>query len=105
VDAAGLIGEASQYRAGLMPVDMTKFNIGSTSALDFNNCRDLFRLYSSYGSINGPVSGGYYWGIFNIGHSTGWLIQIACGAYTDGTIRMYRRMFYSATAWTEWTRF
>ena len=77
----------------------------SGESLDFNNCKELGRLYCSYRSTNGPETGGYYWGVINIGYSKNWFVQIACGAYTDGTMRMYKRMFHSAKTWTAWESF
>ena len=105
VDAAGLIGSASQSETGLMPSCYAIYNEGVAQALDFNNLKDLGRLYCSYNSINGPVGGGYYWGIINIGWNPGYFIQIACGSYLDGQIRMYRRMFHTGKTWTSWTSF
>ena len=84
---------------------MTMVNVGGSTALDFNECRDLARLYSSYRSTNGPEAGGYYWGVFNIGHSSGWFVQIACGVFSDGKMRMYRRIYHSNTTWTAWSQF
>ena len=104
--AAGLIGEATPERAGLMPRSMSIVGQWGTTSLDFNDCKDLGRMYCSFGGRHTPTEGNYYWGIFNIGHSGGqWLVQIACGAYTDGVMRMYRRMFHSGTTWTPWSVF
>ena len=102
---ARLIGNASQSKSGLMPYNMFPFNKDTASGLDFNSCRDLWRLYCSYAGSNTPIEGAYYWGIFNIGFSGDWLVQIACGTYTDGRMRMYRRMFHSGSKWTSWTQF
>lgn len=102
---AGLIGEASQYKTGLMPSYLMPYGKNSGETLDFNDCKELGRLYSSYRSVNGPIAGAYYWGIFNIGYAGGWFVQIACASFTDGTMRMYRRMWHSNSTWTTWEKF
>ena len=101
---AGIIGEANNSKSGLMPSEYTIYSEGS-KALDFNTCKNIGRMYSSYGSINGPIGGAYYWGIFNIGYAGGWFVQIACASYTDGKMRMYRRIHYSNNSWTAWELF
>ena len=104
VSVAGIIGEANNSKSGLMPSEYTIYSEGS-KALDFNTCKNIGRMYSSYGSINGPIGGAYYWGIFNIGYAGGWFVQIACASYTDGKMRMYRRIHYSNNSWTAWELF
>ena len=101
---AGIIGEANNSKSGLMPSEYTIYSEGS-KALDFNTCKNIGRMYSSYGSINGPIGGAFYWGIFNIGYAGGWFVQIACASYTDGKMRMYRRIHYSNNSWTAWELF
>ena len=101
---AGLIGDASNTQSGLMPSNYTIYSEGAKS-LDFNTCKNIGRMYCSYGSINGPIGGAYYWGIFNIGYAGGWFVQIACASYTDGKMRMYRRIHYSNNSWTTWEQF
>lgn len=88
-----------------MPSSLMPYIPDSGESLDFNACKEIGRVYCSYDSTNGPIRGGYYWGFINIGYSKGWFVQIACGSFTDGTIRMYRRMFYSAKTWTNWEEF
>lgn len=102
---AGLIGEANQNKPGLMPSYLMPYGKDSGETLDFNNCKELGRLYSSYRSTNGPIAGAYYWGIFNIGYARGWFVQLACGSFTDGTMRMYRRIWHSNSTWTAWEKF
>lgn len=102
---AGIIGTANQNKNGLMPANLTPVGKDSGETLDFNACRDLGRLYCSYRSTNGPIAGAYYWGVFNIGYAGGWFVQIACGSFTDGIMRMYRRMWHSNTTWTSWEKF
>ena len=101
---AGIIGEANNSNTGLMPSNYTIYSEGA-KALDFNTCKNIGRMYCSYGSINGPIGGAYYWGIFNIGYAGGWFVQIACASYTDGKMRMYRRIHYSNNSWTTWEQF
>lgn len=84
---------------------MTIVNEGTLTALNFNNCTDLGRLYCSVNGVNPPVGGNYYWGIFNIGYSPHWFVQIACASYSDGAMRMFRRIFHSGETWTSWEKF
>ena len=86
-----------------MPRKKTTVGEDGLMSLNFNDCRDLGRLYCSYGGSNKPVDGNFYWGLFNIGYSTHWFIQIACGSYSDGSMRMFRRVFHSGNTWTSWT--
>ena len=88
-----------------MPSNLYPFNKDSASGLNFNSCRDLWRLYCSYGGTNNPLDGQYYWGFFNIGFSGDWFVQIACCMFSDGKMRMFRRMYHSGTTWTDWLSF
>ena len=105
VDVAGLIGEATISSAGLMPPNRVNYNQDTTLGLDFNMLRDIGRFYGSYGGKNTPTDGSYYWGFFNLGYSGDWFVQIAHRAYSDGNLKMYRRMFYNGNTWTAWSEF
>ena len=98
--AAGLMGEASQYKNGLMPASYCKYNSGG-QALNFNDCRELWRHYSSLSGTNAPSHG--YIGFFNVGYSSDWFVQIAFVVQNGGTYKIFRRCYHSGNAWTNWT--
>ena len=103
--AAGLIGVATNDKNGLMPASLTIANIHTGNPLNFNDCKDLWRLYCSFGGENAPITGNYYWGFFNVGFNSDWFTQIACASYADGALRMYRRTFHSGKVWGSWEHF
>ena len=85
---------------------MEKVNEGSATALDFNQCKSLFRLYCSYGSKNSPLGGGYYWGVFNVGWNDAYFIQFACMVFnsSSGRARIWVRPFFDGTTWGSWSQ-
>lgn len=93
---------ADQLGSGLMPSHYTVYNKGNATTLDFNNLKELSRLYCSYRSTNGPKAGGYYWGIFNIGWDSGHFVQFACGSFDSAFIAIYARAFCGNSVWTAW---
>ena len=100
VEAAGLIGDASQYKGGLMPSSYARYNT-SGQGLNLNDCKDLWRHYSTLNGTNAPANG--YIGFFNVGYDPDWFIQIAFVVQTGGSYKMFRRAFHSGTTWTAWT--
>ena len=84
-----------------MPSEYIKIVNGG--AVDFNQCKTLWKLYSSVNGINGPTAG--YTGFINIGYNTDWFMQIACVVETGGSCKMYRRSFHTGNTWTSWTAF
>ena len=98
--AAGLMPVASQYKNGLMPASYCKYNSGG-QALNFNDCRELWRHYSSLSGTNAPSNG--YIGFFNVGYSSDWFVQIAFVVQNGGTYKIFRRCYHSGNAWTNWT--
>ena len=91
---------ASQYKNGLMPASYCKYNSGG-QALNFNDCRELWRHYSSLSGTNAPSNG--YIGFFNVGYSSDWFVQIAFVVQNGGTYKIFRRCYHSGNAWTNWT--
>ena len=96
---AGLIPTATQYNQGLMPIGYTRYNTGGGS-LDMNECKDLWRLYSTINGSNAPANG--YIGFFNIGYNIDWFIQIACVVQTGGGKSIWYRCFHSGKNWSAW---
>lgn len=101
MDAAGLMGVASQYKNGLMPMDYARYNT-SGGALDLNECKGLWRHYSTVNAINAPTTG--YIGFFNIGYNTDWFIQIACVVQTGGGYSIWRRCYHTGETWSTWNK-
>lgn len=102
VEAAGLIGEATQYVHGLMPANYAVYNKGKTATLDFNTLKEIGRLYCSINSTNGPIAGSYYWGVYNFGWDNGHFVQLAFGTLDTSFIAIYARSFYGNSGWTAW---
>lgn len=102
---AGLMPVATSSSPGLMPANKTNYNLDTVIGLDFNFCRDIGRFYGSFGGSNVPTEGKYYWSFFNLGYSSDWFVQIAHRAFSDGSSKMYRRMFYNGNTWTAWSEF
>ena len=99
--AAGLIGVASQDSKGLMPSSYTRFNT-SGGTLNLNDCRELWRHYSTLNGTNAPANG--YIGFFNVGYNTDWFVQIATVVQTGGTSSMWWRSYHTGKTWTTWVK-
>ena len=85
-----------------MSPSYTVYNKGKAETLDFNNLKDLGRVYCSYRSVNGPIAGGYYWGIINIGWDSGHFVQLACATFDSAFIGIFARSFNGNSVWTSW---
>ena len=101
MEAAGLIGVASQDSKGLMPSSYTRFNT-SGGTLNLNDCRELWRHYSTLNGTNAPANG--YIGFFNVGYNTDWFVQIATIVQTGGTSSMWWRSYHTGKTWTTWVK-
>ena len=101
MDAAELMSVANQDSKGLMSSSYTRFNT-SGGSLNLNECRELWRHYSTLNGTNAPANG--YIGFFNVGYNTDWFIQIATVAQSGGTCSMWWRGYHTGNTWTSWTK-
>lgn len=97
-----LIGKATSEKDGLFPKELTPYNIGKVSPLNFNDLINLFRPYASYGGTNAPIGGAYYWGIYNIGWNSDHFVQIACATLDTSFIGVYARAKNGYSGFTPW---
>ena len=82
-----------------MPSSYARYNT-SGQGLNLNDCKDLWRHYSTLNGTNAPANG--YIGFFNIGYNSDWFIQIAFVTQTGGSYKVFRRAYHSGTTWTSW---